>query len=77
MSAGNEPGEVTGRLQTLAELADLRLERRLDAKVDRSAAAITLRLRRVSALRDFCFELGRVSAGRPFREGPPIAKQPA
>jgi hypothetical protein len=63
MSVATEPGEVTRRLRRLAELADLRPERRLDAKVDRSAAAITLRLRRVSALRAFCVELGRASAG--------------
>jgi hypothetical protein len=57
--------EVTGRLRELSRLADLRADRRLDAKLDMSPAAVTRRLRRQSALRALCLRLG---AGK--RPGP-------
>lgn len=50
--------EVTARLRELSRLADLRADRRLDAKVDLSPAAVTRRLRRQSALRALCLRLG-------------------
>ncbi|HUP21933.1 MAG TPA: hypothetical protein VNB06_03225 [Thermoanaerobaculia bacterium] len=50
--------EVTARLRELSRLADLRADRRLDAKLDLSPAAVTRRLRRQSALRALCLRLG-------------------
>jgi hypothetical protein len=53
------PSEVARRLRRASALADLRPERRLDAKLRLDAAGITARLRRASELRDLCARLAR------------------
>jgi hypothetical protein len=49
---------VAARLRELSRLADLRVDRRLDLKVDLGPEAVTRRLRRQSALRTLCLRLG-------------------
>jgi hypothetical protein len=58
---------VTARLQAVSDLADLRPERRLDAKLDMSAHGVTLRVRDASELRDLCIELGKGGAAARAR----------
>jgi hypothetical protein len=62
---------ITLRLQQASDLADLRPEHRLDAKIDLRPEAITARLRLVSDLRELCRAL-RV-AGEAVEESPPAA----
>ena len=62
MSTVVDAASVTRRLQRMGRLSDLRVERRLLAKVDYSAAAVTRRLRTVSSLRAAC--LRWVAIGR-------------
>ena len=55
------PDALTGRLRAASDLADLRPEHRLDAKIDLGAPAVTRRLELVSELREVCLELGRAA----------------
>jgi hypothetical protein len=48
---------VTARLKAASDLADLRPEHRLDAKIDLRPEAVTNRLRIASELRDLCLAL--------------------
>ena len=57
---------IRARLQRASDLADLRPERRLEAKIGMSASAVFARLREVSELRALCLELER--AGRSVSE---------
>jgi hypothetical protein len=61
---------VTARLRELSRLADLRVDRRLDVKVDLSPAAVSRRLRRQSALRALCLRLGAGASGYPGSASP-------
>jgi hypothetical protein len=54
------PASLTARLRLASARSDLRISRRLDCKLDMSAAGITSRLRKVEALRRFCLELVRI-----------------
>jgi hypothetical protein len=49
-----EASAVTARLQAASDMADLRPEHRLDAKIDLRSEAVTRRLQLVSELRDLC-----------------------
>lgn len=51
------PGSVAARLREASALSDLSASRRLDAKIDLSAAAITARLREAAALMQLCERL--------------------
>lgn len=53
-----EAASITARLKAASDLADLRPERRLDAKINLLPAAVTRRLRLASELRDLCRALG-------------------
>jgi hypothetical protein len=53
---------ITARLTAASDLADLRPEHRLDAKIDLGAAAVTRRLQLASELLEVCQELGRAGA---------------
>ena len=50
---------IARRLREVSTHADLRPERRLDAKIGLDAASITGRLKLASALRDLCARLAR------------------
>lgn len=70
MSADTSPAAVDARLRRVADLADLRTERRLAAKIDYTAEAIDRRLRKVSERRRLCLSLGSppaAPAGRGSR----------
>lgn len=54
------PPVVSRRLRRVGTLSRLRAEDRLSAKIDMSAAAVTARLGKVSALRRFCLALVRI-----------------
>jgi hypothetical protein len=54
---------VTARLKVASDLADLRPEHRLDAKIDLRPEAITRRLRLASELRDLCRALADAGTG--------------
>lgn len=56
------PEAVLARLQFASDLADLRPEHRLDAKLDMSPRGVMRRLQIASELRDMCNALAR--AGR-------------
>jgi hypothetical protein len=60
---------VRARLQQVSDLADLRPEHRLSAKIGMSGAAVFARLREVSELRALCLELER--AGDAARQRRP------
>lgn len=60
MSVSMSPAAITARLRKASELADLRTERRLHAKIDMSPKGITARLRKVEPLRRACIKLGRL-----------------
>ena len=62
------PGAIGERLRRVAELADLRLGHRLDAKVDLSPEGIARRLREVARLRDLCRKLATLRT--PAAAGP-------
>ena len=64
MSVEMSPEAVAARLRRVAELADLRTERRLDTKIDHSPEAVDRRLRTVSALRRLCLDLAARTEGR-------------
>ncbi len=55
---------VDARLRTMSRLADLDPDRRLDFKIDYSAAAVDARLRMVAMLRAGCLRLGQAGEGR-------------
>jgi hypothetical protein len=55
------PEAIRARLERASELADLRPERRLDAKLDMSPSGIRRRLELASQLRDLCNALGRAT----------------
>lgn len=57
-----DPKSVYERLKLASDLADLRPEHRLDAKLDMSPAGVRRRLELASQLSDLCAALGR--AGR-------------
>jgi hypothetical protein len=61
------PEQVYARLKQASDLADLRPERRLDAKLDMSPAGVLRRLQLASELSDLCralAEAGRRAEGR-------------
>jgi hypothetical protein len=60
MSLDMSAAAVTARLRRSSDLADLRADARLLAKVDMSPAAITRRLRQVERMRRTCLALGRL-----------------
>ncbi len=57
-----DPEQIRARLQLASDLADLRPERRLYAKLDMSCAGVTRRLQLASELSELCNALGE--AGR-------------
>jgi hypothetical protein len=57
-----EPEAIYARLKLASDLADLRPERRLDAKLDLSPAGVRQRLQLASDLTDLCRALAE--AGR-------------
>ncbi len=57
-----DPEQIRARLQLASDLADLRPERRLYAKLDMSSAGVTRRLQLASELSELCMALGE--AGR-------------
>jgi len=59
MTVSLDPKAILERLERASELADLRSERRLDAKLDMSAAGIRRRLELVGELNELCAALGR------------------
>jgi hypothetical protein len=59
------PEDVYARLKLASDLADLRPERRLDAKLDMSPEGVLRRLRIASELSELCRALG--DAGRAAR----------
>lgn len=67
MSIDMSPAAVSARLRRVAELSDLRSDRRLREKIDYSPEAIDRRLRKVSALRRLCLTL----ASPPAAPAPP------
>ena len=62
MSTDMSPAAVSARLRRAAELSDLRMDRRLDAKIDYSPEAVDRRLRKVSDLRRLCLNLASSAA---------------
>ena len=65
-SVDMSPEAVTGRLQEISRLSDLRTSQRLVTKVDMSPEAVTRRLRRQSELRRTCLiwmKLGEATRG--------------
>ncbi|PRQ05190.1 hypothetical protein [Enhygromyxa salina] len=58
------PEDVRARLQRASDLADLRPEHRLDAKLDMSPSGVMRRLRIASELRDLCNALNRAGRGQ-------------
>ncbi len=60
MSVPMDPQSVTARLRLASELAELRTEHRLDAKLDMSPTGITRRLREVERMRRVCQRLARL-----------------
>ena len=55
------PSAISARIREVAALADLRPERRLDAKIGYSPADISRRLREVEQLRRLCASLGKAA----------------
>lgn len=53
---------VSARLRDVGRLSDLRVDRRLDTKVDMRSSSVTRRLRTVGSLTSLCLRLGRRSA---------------
>lgn len=51
---------ISARLREVAAMADLRPERRLDAKIGYAPADISRRLREVEQLRRLCVKLGQL-----------------
>jgi hypothetical protein len=65
------PEAIVDRLKQASDASDLRAERRLDAKLDMSAAGIERRLREVSELLALCESLGAATRGlSPRTPGP-------
>ena len=62
MSVSLAPHDVYARLARASELADLRPDHRLDAKLDMSPEGVLARLRMASELRDLCRALGEAGA---------------
>ncbi len=63
------PEQVHARLKLASDLADLRPERRLDAKLDMSPAGVRRRLQLASELNELCHALGQASGRAPARAG--------
>lgn len=59
MSVPMDPRSIAARLRHASDLADLRPERRLHAKLDMSPTGVARRLRLASELYDLCLALGR------------------
>lgn len=59
MTVSLDPKAIRERLERVSELADLRAEHRLDAKLDMSAAGIRRRLDLVGELNELCAALAR------------------
>lgn len=57
------PEAIVDRLKQASDASDLRPERRLDAKLDMSAAGIERRLREVSELLALCESLSAATRG--------------
>lgn len=62
------PDAVRARLERVSELADLRPERRLHAKLDMSPAGVLRRVQIASQLRDLCEALAAAGRGSPDGE---------
>lgn len=62
MKVSLAPQDVYARLARVSELADLRPEHRLDAKLDMSPDGVLARLRMASELRDLCLALAQAGA---------------
>lgn len=60
MSVDMSPAAISARLRRCSDLADLRAEARLSAKIDMSPLGISRRLRQVENLRRACLALGRL-----------------
>ena len=65
-SVDMSPPAVSARLRLVGSLSDLRLERRLDAKLDMTPSGVAGRLREVSELLLACHALAR--AGGRLRD---------
>lgn len=60
---------ISSRLRALSARADLRPEKRLDAKVPVGAAAVSARLRRASGISAACRRLAALGGGgAPWRD---------
>lgn len=62
MTVSLNPDAVHARLRQVSDLADLRPEHRLDAKLDMSPEGVLARLRMASELRDLCNALAKAGA---------------
>jgi hypothetical protein len=63
------PEAVFARLKLASDLADLRPEHRLDAKLDMSPRGVMRRLQIASELRDLCNALARAGRGEGGASG--------
>lgn len=61
---------IAARVREVGRVTDLAPARRLDAKIDLSAAGIARRIRTVSELRDLCVRLGRRGEAGPIAAPP-------
>ena len=66
MSVSMTPEAIAARLRTVSQLADLRPEHRLHAKLDMSPAGIRRRLELASELTELCRALSRA---KPSSQG--------
>ncbi len=67
MSVPMHPEAVRARLREASRLADLRPERRLDAKLDMSPAGVSRRLEIAAELLALCRDLARAGAAADRR----------
>jgi hypothetical protein len=58
MTPDMAPSAISARLRAVARLSDLRVERRLDTKIDMRPSSVSRRLRTVGALTSLCLRLG-------------------
>lgn len=69
MTAENERTTITSRLREVGRRSDLATSRRLAAKIDSSATAVTRRLRTQSRLRDACLRWTAIGRANDLHRG--------
>jgi hypothetical protein len=70
VSVSLDPKDIYARLKLASDLADLRPERRLHAKLDMSPAGVWRRLEIASQLSDLCRALGEAGRAADQRREP-------